>query len=150
MPQYKTPTDIRFTENRAVEPAQLNELYRLVGWDRSCSRTEAKTLEMLRTSRYFIGAHDASGALVGFARVAGDPYIAQVLDVITHPDFRLQGVATSCMRGVVNHLQRAEYVSVTLTDGTGLPNFYTRFGFLPFDDAVARAWAPTPEADPPP
>lgn len=75
---------------------------------------------MLRVSHYYIAAHTAEGTLVGFARVCGDPYVAQVLDVITHPDYRRRGIATRCMRGVLAHLQRSQYLSVTLTDGSGI------------------------------
>jgi hypothetical protein len=78
---------ITFTENAGVDAARLNALYRLIGWDSANRRTEAETSEMLRVSHYYIGAHAADGVLVGFARVGGDPYIAQVLDVMTHPDY---------------------------------------------------------------
>ena len=134
--------DVTFVENGAVEPAQLNELYRIVGWDRAGRRTSAETVEMLRTSHYYIAAHTADGALIGFARVCGDPYVAQVLDVITHPDHRRRGVATRCMRGVLAHLQRSRYVSVTLTAGRGLEAFYRKFGFEIYED-VALRWKRT-------
>jgi ribosomal protein S18 acetylase RimI-like enzyme len=79
--------------------------------------------------------------LVGFARVCGDPYIVQVLDVITHPDFRRRGIATRCMLGVLGHLQRSRYISVTLTDGSGIHEFYARFGFRVIDDGTpTRVW----------
>ena len=133
---------VTFAENGAVDPAQLNELYRIVGWDRAGRRTSAETLEMLRTSHYYIAAHAPDGALIGFARVCGDPYVAQVLDVITHPEYRRRGVATRCMRGVLAHLQRSRYVSVTLTAGPGLEGFYRRFGFDVFED-VALRWKRT-------
>ena len=77
--------------------------------------------------------------MVGFARVCGDPYVVQVLDVITHPAYRRRGIATRCMLGVLAHLQRARYVSVTLTDGSGIPGFYQRFGLRVGTD-VAQVW----------
>ena len=58
---------------------------------------------MLRLSHYYIAAHTAEGTFVGFARVCGDPYVAQVLDVITHPDYRRRGIASQCMRGLLAH-----------------------------------------------
>jgi ribosomal protein S18 acetylase RimI-like enzyme len=132
---------ITFTENGPIDVAQLNALHRLVGWDRNGRRTEAETAEMLRVSHYHIAAHTADGQLVGFGRVCGDPYIAQVLDVITHPDFRRRGIATRCMQGVLAHLRRSDYLSVTLTDGSGAQGFYERFGFQEIaGDAVARVW----------
>jgi ribosomal protein S18 acetylase RimI-like enzyme len=131
--------DIAFTENGAIDVAQLNDLYRCVGWDNHHRRTEAETTEMLRVSHYYIAAHAAEGTLVGFARVCGDPYVAQVLDVITHPDYRRRGIATHCMHGVLAHLQRSRYVSVTLTDGSGIAGFYQRFGFRLCKD-VAQQW----------
>jgi ribosomal protein S18 acetylase RimI-like enzyme len=131
--------NITFTENSPVDVAQLNALYRVIGWDRHHRRSEAETTEMLRVSHYYIAAHTAEGTLVGFARVCGDPYVAQVLDVITHPAYRRRGIATTCMRGVLAHLQRSRYVSVTLTDGSGIEGFYQRFGFRVCKD-VAQIW----------
>jgi len=132
------PAKVIFAENGAVDPAQLNDLYRIVGWDRARRRTSAETLEMLRVSHYYISAHAADGTLIGFARVCGDPYVAQVLDVITHPEYRRRGVASRCMRGVLAHLQRSRYVSVTLTADRGLHGFYRRFGFDVSEDAALR------------
>ena len=142
MPEQVDLANITFTENGDVDVAQLNALYRLIGWDGSNRRTEADTAEMLRVSRYYIAAETARGVVIGFARVCGDPYVAQVLDVITHPEYRHRGVASRCMRGVVAHLQRSRYVSVTLTHSSGLEGFYQRFGFQASKD-IARAWRPT-------
>jgi ribosomal protein S18 acetylase RimI-like enzyme len=136
---------ITFTENGQLDVAQLHALYRLIGWDSHGRRTEAETTEMLRVSHYYIAAHTAEGTLVGFARVCGDPYIGQVLDVITHPEYRRRGIATKCMLGVLAHLQRSRYVSVTLTDGSGIEGFYRRFGFRVCKD-VAQVWERGTEA----
>jgi predicted GNAT family acetyltransferase len=138
--------NITFSENGDVDVTQLNALYRLIGWDRSNRRTAAETAEMLKVSHYYVAAYTAGGVLIGFARVCGDPYVAQVLDVITHPEYRHRGVATRCMQGVVAHLQRSRYVSVTLTHGSGLEGFYARFGFQVFKD-IPRIWKP-PDGDP--
>lgn len=134
-------TDIVFTENGPVDATQLNALYRAIGWDYHNRRTDEETSEMLRVSFYTSAAHTSDGKLVGFARVCGDPYIVQVLDVITHPDYRMRGIATRCMKGVLAHLQQSAYVSVTLTDGSGLGGFYERFGFwLISKDTPSRVW----------
>jgi ribosomal protein S18 acetylase RimI-like enzyme len=133
--------DITFTENEPIDVSQLNSLYQLIGWDSSGRCTDIETEEMLRVSHYHIAAHTINGLLIGFARVCGDPYIVQVLDVITHPDFRHRGIATRCMQGVLAHLQRSNYVSVTLTDGSGIDGFYQRFGFQLFNqEEPVRVW----------
>ena len=129
---------ISFTENGRVDVPQLNALYRLIGWDRQNRRTEAETTTMLSVSHYYIAAHTAEGTLVGFARICGDPYVVQVLDVITHPAYRRRGIATQCMRGVLAHLQQSRYVSVTLTDGSGIAGFYHRFGFRICNEVTQR------------
>jgi ribosomal protein S18 acetylase RimI-like enzyme len=121
--------DITFTENGPIDLTQLNMLYQIIGWDTDGRRTDQETEEMLRVSYYHIAAHTSDGLLVGFARVCGDPYIVQVLDVITHPDFRHRRIATRCMQGILAHLRRSNYVSVTLIDGSGIDGFYQRFGF---------------------
>ena len=139
MNEHASLADIIFTENGYVDVSQLNTLYRHIGWDSHNRRTGAETTEMLRVSHYYIIAHTADGTLVGFARVCGDPYVAQVLDVITHPSYRRRGIATQCMRGILAHLERSRYVSVTLTDGSGIAGFYQRFGFRVCKD-VAQIW----------
>lgn len=133
--------DVCFLQNGHVDVEQLLGLYKLVGWDDRGARTIAKTREMLTVSRFYVAASTADGLLVGFARVAGDPYVAQVLDVITHPDFRRRGIATECMTHVIAHLRAAEYASVTLTDGSGIDGFYERFGFRTMSGAVPRVWS---------
>jgi GNAT superfamily N-acetyltransferase len=144
MHEHVDLADVTFSENAEVDVTQLNTLYRLIGWDRSNRRTAGETAEMLKVSHYYIAAHTAEGILIGFARVCGDPYVAQVLDVLTHPEYRRRGVATGCMRGVVAHLQRSRYVAVTLTHGSGLEGFYEQFGFQVFKD-IARIWKPAME-----
>jgi len=141
MNEHASLADMIFTEDGPIDVAQLNALYRLIGWDRHNRRTEAETTEMLRVSHYSIAVHTDEGILVGFARVCGDPYVAQVLDVITHPAYRRRGIATRCMHGVLAHLQRSPYVSVTLTDGSGIAGFYQRFGFQDYKD-VTLIWKP--------
>jgi hypothetical protein len=49
------------------------------------------------------------------------------------------------MRGVLAHLQRSHYVSVTLTDGSGIAGFYHRFGFRICKE-VAQRWERGAEA----
>ena len=134
-------SNITFTENGEIDIIQLNALYRIIGWDLHNRRTEIETNEMIRVSHYYISAYTQNKQLVGFARVCGDPYIAQVLDVIVHPNYRRQGIATRCMSGVLAYLQNSNYVSVTLTDGSGLTDFYQRFGFQIIDvETPTRVW----------
>jgi ribosomal protein S18 acetylase RimI-like enzyme len=135
--------DIMFMENGELDVNRLNALYLLIGWDNTNRRTPSDTAEMLRVSHYYIAGHTSGGILVGFARVCGDPYVAQVLDVITHPEYRRQGIATRCMQGVLEHLQNSRYVSITLTDDTGIDGFYKQFGFRGINDGSrAMRWKP--------
>ncbi|MCA9717516.1 MAG: GNAT family N-acetyltransferase [Myxococcales bacterium] len=128
---------VTFVENGHVDVDELNALYRLIGWDRHGRRTPAETAQMLRASHYYISAH-LDGRLVGFARVCGDPYVVQLLDVITHPSVRRRGIATRCMQGVAAHVDGARYVSVTCTAAPALHEFYARFGFRPAADATLQ------------
>ncbi|MCA9837215.1 MAG: GNAT family N-acetyltransferase [Trueperaceae bacterium] len=123
-----------FSENGDVDVRQLNHLYQLIGWDKHKRRTENATRLMLELSHFYVAAHTETGLLVGFARVCGDPYIVQVLDVITHPDYRRLGIASRCMEHVKAHLDKASYISVTLTDGTQIPGFYQKFGFREIEE----------------
>ena len=100
MNEHASLANITLHRKRLRDAAQLNALFRHIGWDSHNRRTESENTEMLRVSHYYIAACRAEGTLVGVARVCGDPYVAQVLDVITHPDYRRRGITTRCMCGV--------------------------------------------------
>ena len=133
--------NVSFEENGPIDVGQLNDLYRLIGWDSHSRRTEDQTTATLRVSHYYIAAHTLDSILVGFARVCGDPYVAQVLDVITHPGYRRRGIATRCMRGVLMHIRKSPDLSATLTSGPHMADFYGRFGFYA-GEALALRWEP--------
>lgn len=135
-----TQPEFLFLQNESIDVEQLIALYGLVGWHTRTTRTIKKTQEMLAVSRFYVAASTPDGVLAGFARVSGDPYVAQVLDVITHPNYRRRGIATRCMGYIVAHMRSAEYASVTLTDGSRIEGFYERFGFRTVTDAVPRVW----------
>ena len=138
---------IDFKENGHIDVGQLNDLYRAIGWDSDRRRTEHETTAMLCASRYYIAAHLSGSILVGFARVCGDPYVVQVLDVISHADYRRRGIATRCMQGVLAHIRDSNYVSVTLTSDDSMTAFYRRFGFRGCNETVLR-WEPESDGHP--
>ncbi len=120
--------DVRFVVNdEALQPEQLNDLYTSVEWNRHDERTDAKTREMLQTSPCFVAAW-AGETLVGFGRILADPYVAQILDVMTHPESWKKGIATGVIERLLD-FARGQYLGVSLVAAGGLEHFYTRFGF---------------------
>ena len=111
-----------------LEAAALNDLYTAVDWNADNERTEAKTSAMLQASPCFVAAW-ADEKLVGFGRILADPYTAQILDVMTHPDYWKRGVASGVMERLLDFARGHEFLGVTLIAAGGLEGFYTRFGF---------------------
>ena len=111
-----------------LEAAALNDLYTAVDWNADNERTEAKTSAMLQASPCFVAAW-VEDQLVGFGRILADPYNAQILDVMTHPDYWKRGVASGVMERLLE-FARGQFPSVMLIAGGGLEAFYTRFGFV--------------------
>jgi predicted GNAT family acetyltransferase len=87
---------IRFEENGYVDCAQLNKLFGEIGWDKAARRTLEEIAEMISRIYFWVAAWSGE-ELVGFARVCGDPYVVQVLDVITREGYRRRGIARRCM-----------------------------------------------------
>lgn len=122
----------RFTENdSAVTGEALNALYTAVGWNERGNRTPEKSALVLAQALYFVAAWEGD-RLVGFGRISGDVYAAQIMDVMTHPNFRRCGVAREVVAKLVRY-----------ADSTGLPlllvaagdvtTLYKGFGFLEAD-----------------
>lgn len=119
-----------------LDPVALTELYGLIGWNANGQRTPDRTARALRASvRYASAAH--LGELVGFGRISGDEYAAQIVDVITHPEYRRQGIATKIMHKLLEAANE-QCLGLVLIDGSGYNDFYERFGFTTADPTSDR------------
>jgi GNAT superfamily N-acetyltransferase len=107
-----------------------------VGWNAEGLRTTGKTAQMLRTSHCHVSALSGD-VLVGFGRILGDAYVGQILDVITRPSHRRQGIATGIVRRLLQYAE-GRYLGLSLIDGSGVEGFYERFGFEAADVATNR------------
>lgn len=110
------------------DASEVQALYELVGWNRTRQRTVARTEEALRRSE-FVACVRADGRLVGFGRLVADGYGALILDVMTHPEHRRQGIATAVLESIVSRA-RGRFFGITLVDGSGFPDLYRRLGFF--------------------
>lgn len=135
--------EIVFKQNdKTVSVSEINALYTLIGWNNSNQRTEDRTASILRTSAAYVTAR-SGGELIGFGRILGDAYTAQILDVMTIPEFRRYGVATQIIRLLLDW-SSDKFLGIYLIDGTRNPTFYERLGFETADPETDRLmyWQP--------
>ena len=111
-------------------------LYGLVGWNANGQRTPERTARALRASVSHASALH-KGQLVGFGRISGDEYAAQIVDVITHPEYRRQGIATKIMHHLLDAANE-QCLGLVLINGSGYSDFYERFGFTTADPTSDR------------
>lgn len=129
--------DITFTTREPELTAEeLNNLYTQVGWNKTGQRTADKTRRMLKASPLYITARTGS-QLIGFGRLLSDPYTAQVLDIITHPEYRRRGIARRVTQLLLENLPEG-LLGVSLVDGSGYPEFYESLGFEPAENESNR------------
>src|SRR2546421_3293401 len=57
--------------------------------------------------------------------------------VVTHPDFRRRGIATSLMNHAITMAQEKRYALLVLV---GIPNFYQQFGYVDIFDYTEHAF----------
>lgn len=119
-----------------VSPAEVTKLYGRVGWNGENHRTEAKTVIMLEQTMFYVTA-TLENRLIGFGRILGDAYTGQLLDIMTDPDFRRQGIAGHIIRLLLKQAE-SRFIGLSLIDGTGRPEFYERFGFVQADAKADR------------
>ncbi len=113
---------------------KLNTLYTAVGWNDDGTRTPEKTELVLDRAAYFVAAWDGE-ALIGFGRVFADVYWAQILDVMTHPEYRRRGVAKGIVSRLVSYAEK-EQLSLMLISAGGTESLYKQFGFSQADPAT--------------
>ena len=126
---------ILFTQNDPkIKPEALNALYTAVGWNDEGTRTPDKTQLVLERAAYFVAAWDGD-TLIGFGRILADVYWAQILDVMTHPEYRRRGVAKGIVSRLTSYADK-EQLSLMLIAAGGLEKLYTQFGFTAADPAT--------------
>lgn len=123
---------MRFVANDpALGAAQLNVLYTAVGWNEQGERTDHKTRLMLARSAHFVAAWQGA-QLVGFGRVLVDVYFAQILDVMTHPEFRRQGIARGVVARLIAYAER-QGLDLLLISAEDAVTLYEKLGFMRAD-----------------
>jgi len=107
---------------------QVTLLYTDIGWNQNSIRNSSKTLSILQTSLCTVIALNSAQKVIGFGRVLGDAYIAQIVDIMTHTDYRRRGIATQMLTHLTNFL-KGHHQCAMLVDGSGYQDFYKKFGF---------------------
>ncbi len=126
---------MRFVPNDpALTGEALNALYTAVGWNDEGMRTPDKTRLILERAAHFVAVWDSS-KLIGFGRVLEDVYWAQILDVMTHPDYRRRGVAKGTVLRLVAYAETRQ-LSLMLIAAGGTESLYKQFGFTEADPAT--------------
>lgn len=109
----------------------LNALYTAVGWNEDGERTAEKTRLVLERAACFVAVwHD--GTLVGFSRVLADVYFAQIVDVMTHPEFRRQGIARGVVSRLVSFAEQEDLGLLLIAAGDAV-TLYEKLGFMRAD-----------------
>ncbi len=130
----------------ALTGETLNALYTAVGWNDEGTRTPEKTQLVLERAVYFVATWDDE-TLIGFGRVLADVYWAQILDVMTHPDYRRQGVAKGVVLQLVAYAEE-EKLSLMLISAGGIEGLYKQFGFSEADPTTdVLMYRPLPAED---
>ena len=115
---------------------QLVALFQSAWWTKP---RDADAVErMLNGSDLTIGLVDpASDRLIGFARAITDrTFLAVLLDVIVHPDFRESHLGARLMDELLARPELATVDSIELVCQPELVDFYRRWGFT---DVVGRS-----------
>lgn len=114
---------------RAPTVAEYQRLRREVGW---VEVEPGAVATGLQNAMYSVCAEDASGEIVGCARVVGDGGIyLYVQDLIVRPPFQGRGIGAELMEAVMTFVRsRARRNSfIGLMAAEGVVGFYERYGF---------------------
>ncbi|WP_038005557.1 GNAT family N-acetyltransferase [Synechococcus sp. W2B2] len=119
-----------FSQHRAFDLVELEQLLEAVGWSRRPVRRVRKALDhsLLRVGLW---RHDARiPRLVGFARCTGDGVLeATIWDVAVHPLYQGAGLGKQLMDYILDCLRTMGTERATLFADPGVLPFYQRLGW---------------------
>lgn len=120
---------IAYVTNARPEAAEVCALAVAVGWRDPARHGIDAVQRVWDLAPCTVLARDGE-KLVGMCRASWDGAImAEVKNVVVHPDYQRQGIGTELVRLLLEGLERLQVSHVTLITGPGQEAFYERFGF---------------------
>lgn len=124
---------IDYRERNLPSDFALKDLYDSVGWGAYTSDMES-LFAGLENSTHLVTAWDEN-KLVGLARVISDRFtIVYLQDVLVHPDYQRQGIATELMERVFRPFNHVRQQVLLTDDRDDQYAFYTKLGFTEIRD----------------
>jgi GNAT superfamily N-acetyltransferase len=107
---------------------QLDDVIKTAYW--TDSRNEKDYKKMIENTGYFVGVVDLDkNRLVGITRVLTDfTYIATIVDVIVHEDYRNFGIGKMMLNHIVDCKELKEVKNIELYCKDELVPYYSQFG----------------------
>ena len=125
--------NIKVIRNGPVEPREIEDLRRAVGWDITpgqCGRALARSF-----AHYSV--RDGDGLLIGYLSILSDGVAAAfLLDLIVHPQHRHSGIGTALVHRAIGDMKAAGVQCVAVTFNDDLEPFYARCGFHIFKGGI--------------
>ena len=117
----------------------LRELYDAVGW-KTYTKDIWKFQIMFKHSLCVLGAfHD--NRLIGVIRTVGDhAHILYIQDILVHPDFQRQGVASALMDELMARFDVRQMVLITDQNDQASNAFYLKYGFKKSSDMLINCY----------
>ena len=95
-------TSISILEERQnIDPAEVADLYRELGWGTEKEYSPAKMKHSLANCDIVVAAKNDAGELVGIARALSDfTTTTKILDMLIAPEYQRQGIGIRMMRKI--------------------------------------------------
>ncbi len=120
-------------ENGKISAKELKELFLLLGW--RSGEYEARLLQAVRRSSYYVTARDSSGELIGLISALDDSAINVYLPyVLVHPDYQRKGIGNKMMCRLKEHYR--DFLRIALISYAESLPFYQANGFSPCEDQM--------------
>lgn len=112
--------------NSEINPNELNELLKTVGWGVNSIEKLENTLKL---SWGWITAYNESNELIGFVQILSDGIKhAYILRLVVHKDYQGQGIGTRIVENLMDLLKENKLNPILITKPTE-EAFYNKFGF---------------------
>jgi len=112
----------------------IESLYTACGWNQTGERSPKQIDAALVRSLAWVVVKAFDAQVVGFGRLIGDGiFVTQLVDVLVHERHRRQGIGSQIVCKLITDYS---HVPLMLINGSGIADFYARFGFNGSLDSV--------------
>jgi aralkylamine N-acetyltransferase len=129
-------TFIEIEKNREVDPEEVRDLFRLVGWQDEALLTDYEICKAFNEGYCTVSARDELGKLIGIIRASFDGIYVVLWNLVVSPSYQGKGIAGRLLSQMTQEIKSKGHFAICALVKEKNINAYKRYSLLPVHELM--------------